>query len=90
MGGFGALLYSSHSANGGAGRNIITNSGGTGVPFCWGSLPAAYKTQMTTASTNTVSTANEEIVLNYVRGDQSKEGANGLRDRGTQSVGASH
>lgn len=83
----GALLYSTHSANGGAGRNIITNSGGTGVAFRWASLPAAYKTQMTTASTNTVSTANAEIVLNYVRGDQSKEGANGLRDRGTNLLG---
>lgn len=83
----GALLYSSHSANGGAGRNIITNSGGTGVPFRWASLPSAYKTQMTTASTNSVSSTNAEIVLNYVRGDQTKEGANGLRERGSNLLG---
>ena len=83
----GTLLYGSHSANGGTNRNIITNSGGAGVAFRWASLPANYKTQMTTASTNNLSATNAEIALNYIRGDQSKEGANGLRERGTSLLG---
>lgn len=73
-----------------ASRKVITNSGngsGAGMEFSWGSLDAAYKTQMTTNSNNVMSVANAQIVLNYVRGDQSLEGANGLRDRGANLLG---
>lgn len=83
----GSLLHTAHAASAGNGREIITNSGGTGSAFRWGSLPAAYKTQMTTASTNTLSAANAEIALNYIRGDQSKEGSTGLRERGNNLLG---
>ena len=83
----GALLSSSHSSNAGTNRQIITNSGGTGLAFRWGSLPAAYKTQMTTASTNTLTAVNAEIALNYIRGDQSREGPTGLRERGNNLLG---
>ena len=76
--------------DGAAGRNIITNSGnstGAGLPFVWGSLSAAYRTQMTTASNNVMTGANAQIVLDYIRGDQSKEGTNGLRERGSNLLG---
>ena len=71
-------------------RTIITNSGngtGSGMPFRWGSLDAAYKALMTTSSKNVMSEANAQVVLNYVRGNQSLEGANGLRDRGSNLLG---
>jgi type IV pilus assembly protein PilY1 len=68
-------------------RKIITNSGGVGVPFRWNSLPAAYKEQMTTASVNKLSTDNAQVALNYVRGDQSQEGATALRQRGSTLLG---
>ncbi|MDD2180201.1 PilC/PilY family type IV pilus protein [Acidovorax sp. D2M1] len=80
----GALLEAAAGANAGANRKIITNSdngASAGVPFRWASLPAAYKTQMTTASINVLSTSNAQLALNYIRGDKSLEGLNGLRQR---------
>lgn len=80
----GALLQAQAGANGGANRAIITNMGNgasAGNAFRWDSLPTGYKTQMTTASTNQLSAANAERALNYIRGDQSLEGLNGLRQR---------
>ena len=80
------------SAGNGNNRKIITNDGtrpggGGGVAFRWASLSADYKVQMTTASPYTLSVANAEIALNYVRGDQSKEGTDGLRVRGENVLG---
>lgn len=86
----GALLATRASGNGGATRAIITNSGNgsaAGVAFRWASLPAAYRTQMTTASTNVLSTANAQLAVNYIRGDQSREGLNGLRQRDSGLLG---
>jgi len=80
----GALLK---AAAAGDRRKIITNSGGAGTPFRWNSLPAAYKEQMTTASVNKLSTDNAQVALNYVRGDQSQEGATALRQRGSTLLG---
>lgn len=80
----GTLLHSSSSSNNGDSRNIITNNGNganSGTKFRWASLPAAYKTQMTTGSGNVMTSANAQIVLNYVRGNQTQEGPNGLRQR---------
>jgi type IV pilus assembly protein PilY1 len=90
-------------------RQIITNFGNTSssnttaaMRFRWTSLPAAYKTQMTTfradmtgtnkvnqlGSTNGLSTTNAERVLNYMRGDQSLEAVStGLRARGDNLLG---
>lgn len=79
-----ALLQTRAAGDKGNNRNIITNTGtaaGTGVPFRWGSLPTDYKTQLTTQSINKMTAANAELVLNYLRGDQSLEGLNGLRQR---------
>lgn len=78
------------SGDKGASRRIITNSGvasDTATAFRWDSLPTAYKTQMTTASLNVMSETNAGYVLDYLRGDQSKEGLNGLRGRGTNLLG---
>ena len=86
----GTLLKADAAASNGNMRVIITNNGNTtssGVPFRWGSLDAAYKTQMTTSSGNILTPANAQLVLNYVRGDQSNEGANKLRDRGANLLG---
>lgn len=71
-------------------RRIITNSGNSSTSasaFRWASLPDGYKSQMTTASLNVMSEANAEYVLDYLRGDQSKEGPNGLRARGDNLLG---
>ncbi|MEO6852523.1 MAG: PilC/PilY family type IV pilus protein [Rhodoferax sp.] len=76
-------------------RQIITNFGNkttantsAAVPFRWASLPTAYVAQMTTASTNKLSNTNAQIVLNYMRGDQSLENAStGLRVRGDNLLG---
>jgi type IV pilus assembly protein PilY1 len=79
-------------------RQIITNNGNisttnpiAGIPFRWANLLAsapAYVTQMTTASTNKLSTSNAEITLNYIRGDQSLENAStGLRVRDSNLLG---
>ncbi len=86
----GALLKTRAALDSGNSRNIITNSGNnsnSGIPFRWASLPTAYKTQMTTASANKLSATNAEVTLNYVRGDQTKEGATGLRMRGDTLLG---
>ncbi|TSE18549.1 Type IV pilus biogenesis factor PilY1 [Tepidimonas alkaliphilus] len=55
-------------------RKIFTrNSAGTGIPFLWGSLLPTERTVV-----------GSEDILNYIRGDRSKEVANGgtLRNRG--------
>ena len=53
-------------------RVIVTSRGGNGIPFRWSSLSASQQSQL-----------QSEDALNYVRGDQSKEFANGgtFRDR---------
>lgn len=86
----GALLKSRTASDGGNDRAIITNSGNAssaGKPFRWGSLPSDYITQMTTASTNKLTTGNAQLALNYIRGDQSKEGLNGFRQRESGLLG---
>jgi type IV pilus assembly protein PilY1 len=83
------------SGDNGNTRQIITNSGNksttnttAGTAFRWASLPAAYITQMTTASTNTLSSTNAQLTLNYIRGDQTLENAStGLRVRGDNMLG---
>lgn len=72
-------------------RSIITNSGNgnnAGLPFVWDSLTSSYQQQMTTNAANKLSVDNAKIVLNYVRGDQSLEGASALRQRGSSVLGA--
>lgn len=83
----GKLLYDTHSNSQGGAREIVTNDAGVGKAFRWGSLSAAYKTQMTTQSTNVVSDANAQNVLAYVRGNQTLEGPNGLRARENNLLG---
>jgi type IV pilus assembly protein PilY1 len=82
------------SGDKGASRNITTNYGNTstsavaGVPFRWNSLPAGYITQMTTASTNKLSTTNAQLTLDYIRGDWTNEKVStGLRERGDSLLG---
>lgn len=86
----GAALLSRTAGDLGNGRSIITNSGngsGAGKAFRWGALPADYVTQMTTASTNKLTTTNAQLALNYIRGDQTKEGLNGFRQRDGSLLG---
>jgi len=86
----GALLDAAAGSNAGNNRKIITNSdngASAGVPFRWASLPASYKTEMTTASTNVLSATNAQIALNYIRGDKTLEGLNGLRQRDGSLLG---
>jgi len=74
----------------GESRQIITNFGNAtgGVSFRWSSLPSGYQTQMTTSSTNRLSTTNAGYVVDYMRGDQRKEAAvTGLRVRGDNLMG---
>ncbi len=82
------------SGDKGNSRNITTNFGNTstsavaGMAFRWDSLPTGYITQMTTASTNTLSATNAQIALNYIRGDWSNENTStGLRERGDSLLG---
>jgi type IV pilus assembly protein PilY1 len=78
------------SGDKGASRHIITNAGnasGTASAFRWDSLSTEYKAQMTTASLNVLSATNAGYVLDYLRGDQSLEGPNGLRARGDNLLG---
>lgn len=92
----------SNSTNGdkGESRIIITNYGNKnttststsastgGFAFRWSSLPEDYKTQMTSASTNRLSETNASLVVDYMRGDQTKEAAStGLRSRGDNILG---
>lgn len=84
----GVLLKSASVGNR---RSIITNSGNVnnaGTAFRWDSLSDDYKAQMTTLSVNKLSTDNAKLALNYVRGDQSLEGASGLRQRGDGLLGS--
>ncbi|OGQ53349.1 MAG: hypothetical protein A3J24_09505 [Deltaproteobacteria bacterium RIFCSPLOWO2_02_FULL_53_8] len=81
----------------GESRKIITNYGNAssaaasttgGFAFRWDSLPADYKTQMTSASTNKLDETNAALVIDYMRGDQTKEAAStGLRVRGDNILG---
>lgn len=78
------------TADAGASRQIITNYGNgmtAGTQFQWANLPAGYKTQMTTSSRNVLSTTNAQVALSYIRGDQSKESAAQLRERGANVLG---
>lgn len=85
------------SGDKGNSRNIITNNGNAssaaattsgGFPFRWPSLPSAYQTLMTSASTNKLSTTNAGLVVDYMRGDQTKESAStGLRVRNDNILG---
>lgn len=83
----GELLQANSVKDQGNSREIITNSGVNGVPFRWGSVPADYKTQMTTASLNKLSAAHAELAMAYIRGDQTLEAGRGLRQRGTTLLG---
>ena len=86
----GTKLQADSSSDNGSSRVIVTNSGNgatAGKAFRWASLGAAYQAQMTTESTNVMSEANAKVVLNYVRGDQSKEGLTGLRPRESNLLG---
>lgn len=83
----GRLLHDQHSGSQGNARHIITNSAGAGSAFRWGSLPTAYKTQLTTASGNVLSASHAEKAVNYIRGDQTLEGVNGLRPRESNLLG---
>ncbi|KAB7623308.1 pilus assembly protein PilY, partial [Verminephrobacter sp. Larva24] len=66
-------------------RQIITNnrnSPSAGIKFRWDErLSRNYKYQMTTQGRNRLSETNAILALNYIRGDQSQEGPNGLRQR---------
>lgn len=85
------------SGDKGNSRKIITNNGNAssaaattsgGFPFRWSSLPAGYQTLMTSASTNRLSSTNASLVVDYMRGDQTKENAStGLRVRGDNILG---
>ena len=68
-------------------REIITNDGARGIPLRWANLPAPWKTQLTTASTNRLTEAHAEMALRYLRGDQRMEGPQGLRERGDTLLG---
>jgi type IV pilus assembly protein PilY1 len=81
----------------GESRKIITNNGNPnsaaaattgGFAFRWSSLPAPYQTLMTTSSTNMLTATNAGLVVDYMRGDQSKENAStGLRVRSDNLLG---
>lgn len=78
------------TADAGDSRQIITNYGnGTsaGTKFRWSNLAAGYQTQMTSSSKNVLSATNAQAALSYIRGDQSKESAAQLRERGTNVLG---
>lgn len=77
----GSLLKARTAKDQGESRQIITNDGTRGAPFRWDSLSADWKTQLTTASTNPLSSAHAQATLNYIRGDQRAEGNRGLRER---------
>ena len=83
----GSSLHSTHASNGGAVRNIITNNSKQGFAFRWGSLSSDYKLEMTSNGVNPLTDENAQIAINYIRGDQSKEGVAGLRERGTNLLG---
>jgi type IV pilus assembly protein PilY1 len=87
---FGASGSDGNGGDKGDSRRIITNGGnssGSALAFRWASLTDPYKAQMTTASLNVLSATNAEFVLDYMRGDQRKEGPNGLRVRGDNLLG---
>ncbi|WP_265282161.1 pilus assembly protein [Verminephrobacter aporrectodeae] len=88
----GALLKVLANKDSGNSRAIITNNGNgpaAGVPFRWASLPPGYKTQMQegTNNTNKLTEANARLALAYIRGDQSREGPDGLRQRAETLLG---
>ncbi len=83
----GKLLHDNHSGSQGNGRAIISNADSGGVAFRWASLPASYKTQLTTASGNVLSDTHAQKLVSYIRGDQSEEGVNGLRPRESNLLG---
>ncbi len=61
-----------------ASRQIITNANGTGIPFTWATLPAAYKTALK-GTTSTSLDNRAQAVVEYMRGDTSNEAPNGER-----------
>ena len=83
----GSLLHTKAAKDQGDSRQIMTNDGVRGVPLRWASLSEAFQTQLTTASTNKLSAVNAQVALAYIRGDQSREASNGLRERGSNLLG---
>ena len=57
------------------GRNIITWNGTAGIPFKFASLPAAAKTALDFDAT--AGNSNDDWIVEYLRGDTSKEQQNG-------------
>lgn len=80
----GSLLQARASANSGNDRSIITNFGNgenAGMKFRWNALHPGYKFHMMNVGSNKLTMENAERTLNYIRGDQTLEGPNGLRQR---------
>ncbi|MEO8121277.1 MAG: PilC/PilY family type IV pilus protein, partial [Rhodoferax sp.] len=91
------IRTSGPTGDNGNSRSIITNNGNAssaaaatsgGFAFRWAGLPTDFKTQMTTASTNKLTPTNASLVVDYMRGDQSREAVStGLRARGDNILG---
>lgn len=73
-----------------ASRVVISNDQTTGFAFDWatinGSARTAYRNLLLNGTT-TLTAAQAERVVNFVRGDRTVEGANGIRSRGTNILG---
>ena len=65
----------------GTNRPIITNEGRVGKPFTWAGLSTATKT-LAFGGTGPA----QQDILNFLRGDNSKDGTGGLRKRNAASI----
>jgi type IV pilus assembly protein PilY1 len=58
-------------------RQVITNSGSTGIAFDWASMPASYRTMMTTTVGGSITRAQD--LIGFMRGSRSNEQPIGQR-----------
>lgn len=75
----GAMLWSASnllSQKTPTSRVIATYNGSTGIPFEWASLTSGMQTALTQAlyGTTNLTTAQAQLLLNWLRGDKSNEG----------------
>jgi type IV pilus assembly protein PilY1 len=73
----GALLTRAASA----GRQVISNNQTTGISFDWTTISQTGNAPYKTLIKGTLSDAQAERVVDFVRGDVTVEGANGIRTR---------
>jgi type IV pilus assembly protein PilY1 len=70
-------------------RQVITNNQNTGIAFNWSTISASTNSaylSLLRNGTSTISAEQAQRVVQFVRGDRSVEGTNGIRSRDVENI----